>query len=46
MAGEKNRKLFLMEFINYCNMFLVTQYDKDLIKERDRAISKLKKLEK
>lgn len=46
MAGEKNRKLFLMEFINYCNMFLATQYDKDLIKERDRAISKLKKLEK
>ncbi|MGL5458693.1 MAG: hypothetical protein ACRDBY_03655 [Cetobacterium sp.] len=46
MAGEKYKKLYLMEFINYCNMFLVTQHDEDIINNRERAIKELKKLEK
>lgn len=48
MSGEKNRKLFLMEFINYSNILLETlhQHDENFIKERNLAIKELKKLEK
>lgn len=48
MPGEKNKKLFLIEFINYSNILLDTQnqHDENFIKERDLAIKELKKLEK